>query len=61
MICKILLFLLFMAILNVIRESLVFRIALKLEQQLEISNVRILFLGISIAYILTIIFTGLTI
>lgn len=61
MITKIIVFILFMTVMNVIKEGTLFGIALKNEVKFNISNNRLLLLGASIAYILTIIFTGITI
>lgn len=60
MVTKILLFILIFAILNVLREIFKFRQAMK-EEQANMTNPRLVGLGLSIAYIITIIITGLTI
>lgn len=59
MVTKILLFILVFAILNVLRESVKFWQALRKEEP-NMTNGRLLGLGLSIAYIITIIITGLT-
>lgn len=59
MVTKILLFILIFAILNVIREGFKFWQALKNEEP-NMTNWRLVGLAASIAYILTIIITGLT-
>lgn len=61
MITKIIVFILFMAIMNVAKEGTLFGIALRNEAKFNITNNRLLFLASSIAYILTIIFTGIAI
>lgn len=61
MLIKIIVFMLCLAIMNLLRESALFGIAISRETKFEISNNRIMMLGASIAYILTIIFTGITI
>lgn len=61
MITKIIVFILFMAIMNVAKEGTLFGIALRNETKFNITNNRLLFLASSIAYILTIIFTGIAI
>jgi len=58
---KIIVFILCLAIMNLLREGTLFGIAINRETKFEISNNRLIILGVSIAYILTIIFTGLTI
>lgn len=60
MIIKVLVFILFLAIIDVLKESTLFGIAMNREMKFDISNNRLLILAISIAYILTIIFTGIT-
>ncbi len=59
MVTKILLFILIFAVLNVIREGFKFWQALKKEEP-NMTNWRLVGLAASIAYILTIIITGLT-
>lgn len=59
MITKILVFILFMGIINVLKEGTLFGIALNREEKFDITNNRLLSLWISVAYILTIIFTGI--
>jgi hypothetical protein len=59
MVTKILLFILVFAILNVLRESVKFWQALRKEEP-NMTNGRLLGLGLSLAYIITIIITGLT-
>jgi hypothetical protein len=58
MITKILLFILVFSILNVIREIFKFYLAIKNEEP-NMTNGRLIGLGLSISYIITIIFTGL--
>lgn len=60
MITKIFLFILVFSILNVLRETIKFIQAMR-EEKPNITNGRLLGLGLSIAYIITIIITGLTI
>ena len=60
MLTKILLFLLVLSILNVLREGFKFWQALRREES-NMTDRRLLFLGLSISYIITIIITGLTI
>lgn len=59
MVTKILLFILIFAILNVLREGVKFWQAIR-EEKPNITNGRLVGLGLSIAYIITIIITGLT-
>lgn len=59
MVTKILLFILIFAVLNVIREGFKFWQALKNEEP-NMTNWRLVGFAASIAYILTIIITGLT-
>lgn len=59
MVTKILLFILVMAILNVLREAFKFWQAMRNEES-NMTDRRLLFLGLSISYIITIIITGLT-
>ena len=61
MITKIIVFMLCLAIMNLLKEGTLFGIAISRETKFEISNNRLKILGVSIAYILTIIFTGITI
>ncbi len=58
MITKILLFILVFSILNVIRECFKFYLAIKNEEP-NMTDGRLVGLGLSISYIITIIFTGL--
>mgnify|MGYP007101876284 CR=1 FL=1 len=58
MVTKILLFILIFSILNVLREIFKFWQALKNEEP-NMTNGRLIGLGLSISYIITIIFTGL--
>lgn len=60
MITKIFLFILVFSILNVLRETIKFIQAMR-DEKPNITNGRLLGLGLSIAYIITIIITGLTI
>lgn len=60
MVAKILLFLLVLSILFVLREGIMFYRALNTGKE-NITNLRLIFLGLSISYIITIIFTGLRI
>ena len=59
MVTKILLFILIFSILNVLREIFKFWQALRNEEA-NMTNGRLIGLGLSIAYIITIIITGLT-
>lgn len=59
MVTKIFLFILVFAILNVLREGVKFLQAMR-EEKPNITNGRLVGLGLSIAYIVTIIITGLT-
>lgn len=61
MITKIIVFMLCLAIMNLLKEGALFGIAISRETKFDISNNRLIMLGVSIAYILTIIFTGITI
>ena len=60
MVMKIFVFILVFAILNVIREIVKFLQAMK-DEKPNMTNGRLIGLGLSIAYIMTIIITGLTI
>lgn len=60
MVTKIFVFILVFAILNVIREIVKFIQAMK-DEKPNMTNGRLIGLGLSIAYIITIIITGLTI
>lgn len=60
-ITKILVFLLCLAILDVFKETYALYSAMRASVKLETTNKRVFILGVSIAYILTIIFTGLAI
>lgn len=60
MVAKILLFLLVLSMLFVLREGIMFYRALNTGKE-NITNLRLIFLGLSISYIITIIFTGLRI
>lgn len=60
MITKLLVFILILAILNVLREVFKFWQALR-NVEPNMTNRRLIFLGLSISYIITIIITGLTI
>lgn len=60
MVTKIFVFILVFAILNVIREIVKFLQAMK-DEKPNMTNGRLIGLGLSIAYIMTIIITGLTI
>ena len=60
MVTKIFLFILVFAILNVLRETVKFIQAMR-EEKPNMTNGRLVGLGLSIAYIITIIITGLTI
>jgi hypothetical protein len=60
MITKIFLFILIFAILNVLRETVKFIQAMR-EEKPNMTDGRLVGLGLSIAYIITIIITGLTI
>ena len=60
MITKIFLFILVFAILNVLRETVKFIQAMR-EEKPNMTDGRLVGLGLSIAYIITIIITGLTI
>lgn len=55
---KILFFILMFAILNTVKDAAVFVISFMNEQKINFSKTRMVFLGLSISYILTIIFTG---
>ena len=59
MVTKIFLFILVFAILNVLREAIKFIQAMR-EEKPNMTNGRLVGLGLSIAYIVTIIITGLT-
>ena len=59
MVTKIFLFILVFAILNVLREVVKFIQAMR-EEKPNMTNGRLVGLGLSIAYIVTIIITGLT-
>lgn len=59
MVTKIFLFILVFAILNVLREVIKFIQAMR-EEKPNMTNGRLVGLGLSIAYIVTIIITGLT-
>jgi fumarate reductase subunit D len=59
MVTKIFLFILVFAILNVLREVLKFIQAMR-DEKPNMTNGRLVGLGLSIAYIVTIIITGLT-
>lgn len=59
MVTKIFLFILVFAILNVLREVLKFIQAMR-DEKPNMTNGRLVGLGLSIAYIITIIITGLT-
>ena len=59
MVTKIFLFILVFAILNVLREAVKFIQAMR-EEKPNMTNGRLVGLGLSIAYIVTIIITGLT-
>lgn len=59
MLTKIFLFVLIFSILNVIRETFKFIQAIR-EEKPNMTNGRLVGLGLSIAYIITIIITGLT-
>lgn len=61
MIVKIFLFLLFLSILNIVKDIYAIYVAMSLREKLSLTTNRVVLLGISIAYVLTIIFTGLTI
>ena len=58
MVTKILVFILIFSILNLIRESFLFYRSLRIGEK-DITNKRLWGIGISLAYILTIIFTGI--
>ena len=58
MVTKIVIFILIFSILNVLREGFLFYKALRLNK-LEMTRARLIGLGLSIAYIFTIIFTGI--
>lgn len=58
MVTKLIIFILIFAILNVIREGFEFYRSLKLKE-LKMTNARLWGIGLSVAYILTIIFTGI--
>ena len=58
MVTKIVIFILIFSILNVLREGFLFYKALRLNK-LEMARARLIGLGLSIAYIFTIIFTGI--
>lgn len=60
MVTKIFLFILIFAILNVLRETVKFIQAMR-DEKPNMTNGRLVGLGLSIAYIITIIITGLTI
>ena len=60
MLAKILLFLLVLSVLNVLREGFKFWQALRAEKP-NMTDRRLLFLGLSLSYIMTIIITGLTV
>jgi len=60
MVTKIFLFILVFAILNVLREIVKFIQAMR-DEKPNMTNGRLVGLGLSIAYIITIIITGLTI
>ncbi len=60
MVTKIFLFILIFSILNVLRETVKFIQAMR-EEKPNMTNGRLIGLGLSIAYIITIIITGLTI
>lgn len=60
MVTKIFLFILIFAILNVLRETVKFIQAMR-EEKPNMTNGRLVGLGLSIAYIITIIITGLAI
>ena len=59
MVTKIFLFILVFAILNVLREAIKFIQAMR-DEKPNMTNGRLVGLGLSIAYIVTIIITGLT-
>lgn len=54
---KIILFLLFLSILNVAREGFIFYRCFSKLEKYEVSNVRLIGLWVSLSYILTIIFS----
>ena len=60
MVTKIFFFILIFSILNVLRETVKFIQAMR-EEKPNMTNGRLIGLGLSIAYIITIIITGLTI
>lgn len=55
---KFLFFILIFAILNTIKDIAVFIMSFMNDQKINFSKTRMVFLGLSISYILTIIFTG---
>lgn len=59
MVTKVLVFILIFAILNLVKESFQFYRLLKLGLSSDMTTPRLWGIGLSIAYILTIIFTGI--
>ena len=55
---KIMMFLLFLSIVDVVKEAFAFFLAFRTERKLELTLARKILLAVSIAYIFTIIFTG---
>lgn len=59
LITKLMLFILFLSIINVIKEVFYFCMCFKYRKEYKINNTRSILLWVSLSYILTIIFKGL--